>query len=145
MGLPLPFSVAFLQDTSAPCNSRFAYVYCWLILVEKSFSPGAGPCLQLSGLCSSSFFLLLILLWMRTMLVLATVIKHGQLCFGHCVSIPTVEVFQKYVIIHIKLFSCCSANKVALSTGNSWVLCTRSKGGTKVPLMVVLLHSFSCT
>jgi len=38
-----------------------------------------------------------------------------QLCFRHWVSIPPVEVFQKYVIIQIKLFSSCSFNKAALS------------------------------
>lgn len=58
-----------------------------------------------------------------------------QLCFGHWVSIPTVEGFQEHVILLTKLFSFCSV-KVALSVVESMDT-LRAKGGTKVPLTVV--------
>lgn len=57
-----------------------------------------------------------------------------QLCFGHWVSIPTVEVFQKYIIIHIKLLSCSSVNKVALSMVELMeTLQAETKGRNKSP------------
>lgn len=56
-----------------------------------------------------------------------------QLCFGHCVSIPTVEAFQKYVAIYIKFFSCCSANKVVLSVFEFMETLHKTKRGNKSP------------
>lgn len=76
-GTSTPLSVASLQEIAAPGTSKFACVHSGLILVERSFSPEAVPHLRLSGLHFSSLSLLLVLLWMRTLLVRATVFKLG--------------------------------------------------------------------
>lgn len=71
---------------------------------------------------------------------------EAQLYFGHWISIATVEVYQKYVIIHIKWFNCCSVDKVAVVSMTEFVdTLYKAKRGTKVLLTMISLQSLSWT
>lgn len=109
-----PFSVTSPQETAAPGTSKFTHVHSWLILVERRrnslfvtfrvtfFLPFPVTCLVMDenhvGVNHWVYT------WDRT---------EAQLYFGHWIFIAMVEVYQKWVIIHTKLFDCCSVDKVA--------------------------------
>lgn len=44
-----------------------------------------------------------------------------------------MQVYQKYVIIHVKLFNCCSVDKVALSMAEFMDTLYKAERGNKTP------------